>query len=466
LQASLKEEQRQKRIKMRAEKKKRSLAELAHSAQADGEAYEAKEATRQKEAEKRESVAKEESTKGFYKEFKKVVEAADIILEVLDARDPMGCRCPEIEQQILAQDPNKRIILILNKVDLVPRENAEAWLKRLRNEFPTIVFKCNTQDQRRNLGQRGSAGGASAGRRGKGGNKRPAPGGNPLIPTWAPDDVLQSSESLGANALIQLIKNYSRNNKIKTALTIGVIGYPNVGKSSLINSLKRTKSATVGAMPGVTKTMQEISIDSKIRILDCPGIIFSCGDSDADLILRNAAKVQKLIDPIVPVQGIINRCAKSQLLEVYEIPDFDTVEEFLFFVAQRKGRLLKGGVPDIATAGRLVLQDWNSGKIPFFTVPPQDNPRTHVASAIVADWAQAFDLASVDVTVTHRMLTDLDTVTKDKAYMQIESAQVKAVDMFDESKVETAFLAQVIEDEDTWGVGGGGTNKIKIKKKE
>jgi hypothetical protein len=57
----------------------------------------------------------------------------------------IGCRCPDVERKILAKDPNKKIILVLNKVDLIPKENVEAWLKYLRREYPTIAFKCSTQ---------------------------------------------------------------------------------------------------------------------------------------------------------------------------------------------------------------------------------------------------------------------------------------------------------------------------------
>lgn len=61
---------------------------------------------------------------------------------------------------------------------------------------------------------------------------------------------MKTSEALGADTLLQLLKNYTRNRNIKTACTIGIIGYPNVGKSSLINSLKRSRAVTVGATPG------------------------------------------------------------------------------------------------------------------------------------------------------------------------------------------------------------------------
>ena len=92
-------------------------------------------------------VLREGSRRAYYREFKKVVEASDVILEVLDARDPMGCRNVALEEQILTTGRPKRLVLVLNKIDLVPREVVEGWLKYLRNFYPTIAFKANTQVQ-------------------------------------------------------------------------------------------------------------------------------------------------------------------------------------------------------------------------------------------------------------------------------------------------------------------------------
>jgi ribosome biogenesis GTPase A len=58
------------------------------------------------------------SKKAYYKEFRKVMEAADVVLEVLDARDPLGCRCKQIEEMIQAKWPTKKIVFVLNKIGM------------------------------------------------------------------------------------------------------------------------------------------------------------------------------------------------------------------------------------------------------------------------------------------------------------------------------------------------------------
>ncbi|KAF7727718.1 Guanine nucleotide-binding protein-like 3-like protein [Apophysomyces ossiformis] len=317
---------------------------------------------------------KDNSKKAYYKEFKKVLENADVVLEILDARDPLGTRTRHVERMIMDSGLNKRVILVLNKIDLVPKENVESWLKYLRNEYPTIAFKASTQNQRRNLGQ------------------------SSVSTDAATDKMLNSSECLGADTLVKLLKNYCRNVNIKTSITVGIIGYPNVGKSSVINSLKRSKVCGVGSTPGFTKVAQQITLDKNIKLLDCPGIVFAAqgqdGQTDAEIALRNCVKVELLEDPITPVEVITSRCSMEQLCAIYNVGFFNNAHEFLVLLAMQRGKLKKGGIPDTESVARAVLQDWNGGKIPFFTVPPATT-NVHVDAAIVSAWSKEFDMSQL-----------------------------------------------------------------------
>ncbi|ESQ49329.1 hypothetical protein EUTSA_v10020356mg [Eutrema salsugineum] len=314
---------------------------------------------------------RDNSERAFYKELVKVIELSDVILEVLDARDPLGSRCTDMERMVMQAGPNKHLVLLLNKIDLVPREAAEKWLKYLREEFPAVAFKCSTQEQRSNLGWKSSK-------------------------ASKPSNLLQTSDCLGADTLIKLLKNYSRSHELKKSITVGIIGLPNVGKSSLINSLKRAHVVNVGATPGLTRSLQEVHLDKNVKLLDCPGVVMlKSSGNDASIALRNCKRIEKLDDPVSPVKEILKLCSTQMLVTLYKIPSFESVDDFLYKVATVRGKLKKGGLVDIEAAARIVLHDWNEGKIPYFTMPPKRDQGEHVESKIVTELAKEFNIDEV-----------------------------------------------------------------------
>ena len=197
---------------------------------------------------------------------REVLTNSDVLIQVLDARDPEGTRSRKIEREAV-QVHGKKLVLVLNKIDLVPKEVVEAWLKHLRYSFPTLPFKSSTQSQRKHLSSSTTAAHVSTG-----------------------------ASSSSPTPLLTLLKNYSR----AGSLAIGVIGFPNVGKSSLINTLKRAKACGVAPTPGYTKEVQIVSLDGNLKILDCPGVVYEGGDQRPESVLRNCTAVEQVDDPMVP----------------------------------------------------------------------------------------------------------------------------------------------------------------------
>lgn len=348
--------------------RRRSLAGLQHDA-----------LRRQRDFERKEVMAAqpdaqdEASLRQYGRELRKVLAASDVVLEVLDARDPQGCRSPQLEAAVRRAGARQRLVLVLNKIDLVPRDVVAAWLKYLRAEFPTVAFKACTQQQSRNLKQ------------------------SRLPVTTAPEEVLAGGGSVGADCLLRVLANYSRSREVKTAITVGVVGYPNVGKSSLINSLKRSRVCGVGATPGVTRCLQAVQLDRHIQLLDCPGVVMETGAPPAAAPLRGALAPQRLKDPLGPAAAILRRCPPQQLSELYGVPPCADPRQFLSHLARRQGRLRPGGLPDPHAAAVALLHDWTSGKISYYTHPPErDEGGAQLEARILPALGPELDLEALE----------------------------------------------------------------------
>jgi nuclear GTP-binding protein len=368
------------------------------------------------------------SRRAYLKELRKVVERADVILNVLDARDPIGTKSLAIEEMVMS-DHRKKLVYVLNKADLVPREVLAGWLVHLRKTNPTLPFKSNTQSQRSNLGR-------ATGK-----------------VTQQQESALQTNQAVGADELLGLLKNYCRvsNSDTKTIISVGIVGFPNVGKSSLINSLMRTRSVGVSSMPGFTKVSQEVILDKNIRLIDSPGIVFADGDSTSTA-LRNCVNVEELEDVYTPIQAILEKCPQQYLMQLYSISKFKAQDAmaFLALVARSTGKLKKGGIPNVDAAARSVLHDWNDGKIKFYCKPPVPQA-SGFETKVVNSFSKELDIYNLqeeDIRVLDAIEATVNEEAMDckESYVGIEQLPMsteKSFNDLDDSKSERSTTSKV-----------------------
>lgn len=173
-----------------------------------------------------------------------------------------------------------------------------------------------------------------------------------------------------------MLRQFSSLHSDRKQISVGFIGYPNTGKSSIINTLRRKKVCQVAPIPGETKVWQYITLMKKIFLIDCPGIVPpSSKDSQEDILFRGVVRVEHVTHAEQYIPGILKRCQRKHLERTYEISGWNDATEFIELLARKHGRLLKGGEPDEQGIAKLVINDFNRGKIPWFVMPPEDEER-------------------------------------------------------------------------------------------
>jgi nuclear GTP-binding protein len=263
-------------------------------------------------------------SKRIWGELYKVIDCSDVVIQVLDARDPMGTRSKHIERHLQKNASHKHLVLVLNKCDLVPTWSTRRWVQKLSKEYPTLAFHASL------------------------------------------------TNSFGKGALINLLRQFSQLHKDKKSISIGLIGYPNVGKSSIINTLKGKKTCNVAPIPGETKIWQYVTLMRRVFLVDCPGVVYHhTEDNEGDSVLKGVVRVESLMEPQEFAYLVIARVKRQYLERTYKVEwKSENPDDFLEAMAQRFGKLMKGGEPDTVATSKMILNDWQRGKIPWFQPPP------------------------------------------------------------------------------------------------
>jgi len=267
-------------------------------------------------------------SKRIWGEFYKVVDCSDVILHIIDARNVPGTRCTMIEKHIAKNAPHKHLVFVLNKIDLVPNWVAKRWIGELSQIRPTIAFHASL------------------------------------------------THAFGKGALISLLRQFGKLHSDKKQISVGAIGYPNVGKSSVINTLISKASCKVAPIPGETKIWQYITLFRNIYLIDSPGVVVdTAGDTETDSVLKGVVRAERLETPEDYIDAIQLTVKKEHIAAMYGLPKagedtWSTSLELLEKIAVKCGRLLKGGEPCLRTAAIMMINDFQRGKLPHYVAPP------------------------------------------------------------------------------------------------
>jgi ribosome biogenesis GTPase A len=244
---------------------------------------------------------------------KRVVKEADVVLEVVDARDPMATRSRELEKMVAEE--GKKLVIVINKADLVPREVLEEWKRVLSREHPTIY-----------VGAR---------------------------------------ERLGTRFLWRIIKRVTD----KRPVVVAVVGLPNVGKSTILNVLKGRHSVSTSPVPGWTKHATLARAATWLKVIDTPGVV-PRGEEE-ELAVRGALRPESLEDPVPAALKLIEVLRRKEpdfLKKYYGVDESDPLRA-LEELARRRNLLKKGGEPNVEEAARVLLRDWQSGELAVYFTP-------------------------------------------------------------------------------------------------
>ncbi|KAM7013186.1 large subunit GTPase 1 homolog [Tautogolabrus adspersus] len=374
----------------------------------------------------------------FWRQLWRVIERSDVVVQIVDARNPLLFRCPDLELYVKEVSEHKVNMLLVNKADLLTREQRRAWARHFQKEGCRAVFwsalaegdrldaeekgmeveveECENSDPE-DEGQPDneditSEKGADVEAKAKtneendyssteeeqreritvdeeewhtcsedeGEEEAGAAGSS------SESSFRNSSRLLHMDELLDMFKAVHNGPRCRDGqLTVGLVGYPNVGKSSSINTILRNKKVSVSATPGHTKHFQTLYVDQSLCLCDCPGLVMpSFVSTKAEMICSGILSIDQMRDHVPAISHICQLIPRHVLEGTYGIniirprededPDrHPTSEEMLMAYGYMRGFMTTHGQPDQSRSARYILKDYVNGKLLYCHPPPHIN---------------------------------------------------------------------------------------------
>nr|XP_039249808.1 large subunit GTPase 1 homolog [Styela clava] len=291
----------------------------------------------------------------FWRQLWRVIERSNLVVQIVDARDPLLYRCKDLENYVKDVDPNKKNMILINKADLLSQKQREAWAEYFDEQGVIVAFWSATLEAENTIQPDSLS-----------------------IEKYEPIDKNNPS-MLDKYELISFFK--SELHHIEGCRTVGMVGYPNVGKSSTINTILQSKKVAVSATPGRTKHFQTFFIENDFILCDCPGLVFpSFVSNKAEMILSGILSIDEMRDHVGPINLVCQRIPRQVLEVTYGIniaKPIDgedesrppTSQELLDAYGLMRGFMTSRGQPDNPRSARIVLKDFVKGKLLYCRSP-------------------------------------------------------------------------------------------------
>ncbi|ABP01001.1 predicted protein, partial [Ostreococcus lucimarinus CCE9901] len=315
----------------------------------------------------------------IWRQLWRVCERSDVVVQVVDARDPLFYRCEDLEAYVKELNPGKATMLLLNKADLLSKELRRAWAEYFNAKGISFLFWSAKAAYEEIEAEQIAAKAAQTAKELEETNRRLTLHAAHIWSRAELLDILQKRAEAAVEAMGST--RVKRKGPQANRVVVGMVGYPNVGKSSTVNAIVASKKTGVSATPGKTKHFQTLELGDDLLLADCPGLVFpTFSTSKAHLVCNGVIPVDRLTDVTKPIEIIAERIPRSTIEHVYNLtlplPALHedqgrnaTAREFLRAYCAARGYTVQGNRPDEVRAGRAVLKDYISGKLLYCVAP-------------------------------------------------------------------------------------------------